>query len=496
MFNFFKGDTVSSKNVDLTSFDVEKVLIQAQEILKNVAASSSNEQIASLIKSNLASSTVQQQQPAQSTYSNNTNIEQTSANMSNLTESPDARASKTDGNKPTPQSNQRLHHKSKSKSTLSRANSISSLNAFDESAYHHHHHQHNGELEQLKEENELLNIKINKLRYDLKLRDTTVDDLKEKIAQMYVDLDTCQMSKKQTELDVETLKAEMVRLNGEKLSYFDNLKQLMNENESYVKRLQTAQLQNADQAARLEKLKSEKEHLNKECIETKMRAIKEKEELVKHLEKIENDIIKRERDMYTKQYEKLLVEACESLQREEAKRHQAELKRESELIRHEYQREIDALKEIQAKNEKQLREQQELLMSKLSDDLKSQFEHVTEAKLNEYAVEKSQLEQRITSLQQELNEAKACLDKEIEKSNDKNAEIINLNKQKFKLMAQIKQLQKEKEEETAPKSSGDLDNEYKQKYNELVDQWNKVKTPKAKVTLTKIIFNKSNLIFN
>lgn len=34
------------------------------------------------------------------------------------------------------------------------------------------------EVEQLREENELLVIKVNKLKYDLKLRDTTVDDLK------------------------------------------------------------------------------------------------------------------------------------------------------------------------------------------------------------------------------------------------------------------------------------------------------------------------------
>lgn len=34
------------------------------------------------------------------------------------------------------------------------------------------------EIEQLREENELLVIKVNKLKYDLKSRDTTVDDLK------------------------------------------------------------------------------------------------------------------------------------------------------------------------------------------------------------------------------------------------------------------------------------------------------------------------------
>ena len=44
------------------------------------------------------------------------------------------------------------------------------------------------ELEHLREENEHLSIKLNRLRYDLKSRDSTVDDLKLKITQKYVEL--------------------------------------------------------------------------------------------------------------------------------------------------------------------------------------------------------------------------------------------------------------------------------------------------------------------
>lgn len=65
----------------------------------------------------------------------------------------------------------------------SRTNSTSSLNVLDDKDGH----EKTGllatetEIEQLREENEFLNIKVNKLKYDLKLRDTTVDDLKVRI---------------------------------------------------------------------------------------------------------------------------------------------------------------------------------------------------------------------------------------------------------------------------------------------------------------------------
>lgn len=69
----------------------------------------------------------------------------------------------------------------------SRTNSTSSLNVIDDKDAHESRPSGGGgggvgvtesEVEQLRDENELLTIKVNKLKYDLKLRDTTVDDLK------------------------------------------------------------------------------------------------------------------------------------------------------------------------------------------------------------------------------------------------------------------------------------------------------------------------------
>lgn len=57
-----------------------------------------------------------------------------------------------------------------------RSNSTSSLNVIDDKETGGD--SNSAEIEQLRDENELLTIKVNKLKYDLKLRDTTVDDLK------------------------------------------------------------------------------------------------------------------------------------------------------------------------------------------------------------------------------------------------------------------------------------------------------------------------------
>lgn len=138
---------------------------------------------------------------------------------------------------------------------------------------------------------------------------------------MYVDLDTCQMGKKQVEMDVQTLKTELGRLGGEKLAYFEQLKQLMRENESHVRELQVHAKLSGEQGLKIEKLKSEKDALNKECIETKMRAIREKEELAKHVEQIEKEIVRREKEFYTRQYEQLLVQSCEAVVADEQRKH-------------------------------------------------------------------------------------------------------------------------------------------------------------------------------
>lgn len=138
---------------------------------------------------------------------------------------------------------------------------------------------------------------------------------------MYVELDTSQSTRKQLDLDVNTLKSELSRLSSEKMASFDQLRQLMADNEAQQRQIVAHQAASQEQTSRIEKLKSEKEALNKELVETKMRTAREKEELAQSLEQIEKEIVKREREMYAKQYEQVLVQSCEAVRADEARKY-------------------------------------------------------------------------------------------------------------------------------------------------------------------------------
>lgn len=140
---------------------------------------------------------------------------------------------------------------------------------------------------------------------------------------MYVELDTCQTERKQVDLDVQALRNELSRLGGEKSSYFEQIRQLMGENESFLKQLKSQQVLNNEQSGKIEKLKAEKDAVNKELVETKMRSAREKEELARNLEQLEREIVKRERDMFVKQYEQVLVQNCEAVRADEARKYAA-----------------------------------------------------------------------------------------------------------------------------------------------------------------------------
>lgn len=140
---------------------------------------------------------------------------------------------------------------------------------------------------------------------------------------MYVELDTSQSARKQVDVDIATLKAEVNRLSSEKMTFLEQLKQFMAENESQLRQLQLQQVLNAEQSGKMEKLRTEKEAVNKELVETKMRTAREKEELAARLEQIEKDIVRRERELCAKQYEQVLMQSCEAVRADEARRYAA-----------------------------------------------------------------------------------------------------------------------------------------------------------------------------
>ena len=213
----------------------------------------------------------------------------------------------------------------------------------------------------------------------------------------------------------------------------------------------------------IEQLKSERDQMSKQSADIKMKCMREKEELVRHLEKIEQDIIKREKDVFTQNYEKLLVESCEAVRAEEARK----FRNEVDSLKIRYEREIDGLKEMQHLNEKRLQEQQELLVAKYTTDLSHQFEAMSQSRLNEFLHEKKSMESRIVNLEQEIAMLNASLNEEKEKSAEKSAEMLTLNKQKFKLMAQLKQSKKEADELSRDAGLGNMSQVNSKVYNAL-----------------------------
>lgn len=281
-------------NVDISSDEIKSVLRRAQEMLKN--------------KEKLQH---QQQQPF--TNSNDIILIKNEAarnlNDENKTRSSNRKSNSIISGTSTATTNQTTNRKV---TKSSRSNSNLSLN--DDLNISNH-----SQSDRLKEENELLNIKINKLRYEIKSRDQTIEDLKSNITQMYVNLENSQMALKHTHFDIETLKHDITRLNSEKVNYYDQLKKSLQDLEEKNKRAQQSQLANAELSLIVEKLKTENESLNKLNMDIKVKSLKEKEELIKHLEQIEQEIIQRERAMFNQQYEKLLIESCEKIRAEDQK---------------------------------------------------------------------------------------------------------------------------------------------------------------------------------
>jgi len=341
----------------------------------------------------------------------------------------------------------------------SNSNSNLSLNFIDDQA----------DIDRLREENELLNIKINKLRYELKSRDQTVEDLKSNITQMYVNLENTQMARKHSQYDIESLKSDIVRLNTEKLNYFEQLKRSIEENEEKNKRLQKAQMTIAELNLTIEKLKSENDQVNKQNMEIKVKALKEKEDLIKNLEKIEKEIIQRERNLFNSQYEKLLIESCEKIRLEDSKSYNMILQNEIEKIKIIYESEIKKLQEKDLANKNLIEELQ-----------KAVLEETGKSQPNENkSIIKSEYHDKLLNLNRQIDEFKYTienLNKELsyekEKSNERNNELISLNKQKFKLMAQIKQYQKN---DNFNKNNENNYDEIYSKYENLLTEFNELK---------------------
>lgn len=175
------------------------------------------------------------------------------------------------------------------------------------------------EIDALQETNEFLESRLDALRYDLKSREVTIDDLKIKIAQMYVEVESSKLAKKNLENDKTLLINEIDYIRRDKQRYYDQLVQTSQSNDQLQRNFDTVQITLAEQGSSFEKLKIENQIYKTQINETRLKALKEKEDMIKHLEAIESDIIAREKALHKNEYEKLMLDKVQQITFEKEK---------------------------------------------------------------------------------------------------------------------------------------------------------------------------------
>ncbi len=322
----------------------------------------------------------------------------------------------------------------------SRNSSVTSFNLNEDnvSLYQKHLTQKHGtEVNELKEHIERLDIKLNRLKYDLKSRDTTIEDLKVKISEMYVELELSQISKKQNQHELQLYKEENSRLRIENEKFYDESKEDKN---NITKQIEQAKENLSKHESMVESLRKENETLKNDNTEIKLKAMKEKEELIKNLEGIEQSIIQREKNSFNKHYEKILIESCKKVQEEEAKKFQQEIKRINIL----HQNEISTMQSKITEYEISIKDQQEKRKLKDIDDSNEIIKSLIAKKDAEIYDKEILLKSKIKIFEKEIDSLRNDLNTEKNLSAEKIKELNITQKQKFKLMAQLKKLEAQK----------------------------------------------------
>lgn len=153
-----------------------------------------------------------------------------------------------------------------------------------------------------------LQVRMKELRDDLQARDVTVQALKGKIAELYVEVQTTLQSKMDADSDARTARNDLVSLVKAKEWYQEQLSTAHEVRAKLQRQLTQLQAQTVSQGMIVERLKMESARLRQQLRESQERALREKEQLARHLETIQNDMMEREAAFQEIQRERLMIE--------------------------------------------------------------------------------------------------------------------------------------------------------------------------------------------
>ncbi|KAK6190668.1 hypothetical protein SNE40_002480 [Patella caerulea] len=164
------------------------------------------------------------------------------------------------------------------------------------------------ELQVTQDAMDKLHIRMKELRDTLSAKEMTIQALKNKIAELYVEVQNTLQAKSEADADAEISKSDLTALINAKEWYQQQLQLAHEVRCSLQKELTIIQAQSVSQCSIVERLKMDNTKLRQQLSESQQRALKEKELLAKHLEAIQTDMMDREAAFREMQGEKNLIE--------------------------------------------------------------------------------------------------------------------------------------------------------------------------------------------
>ncbi|ESO97879.1 hypothetical protein LOTGIDRAFT_228413 [Lottia gigantea] len=238
------------------------------------------------------------------------------------------------------------------------------------------------ELHVTQDATDKLHLKMKELRDTLSAKEMTIQALKNKIAELYVEVQNTLQSKSEADAEASISKNDLTALINAKEWYQQQLQLAHEVRCSLQKELTILQAQSVSQSSVVERLKMDNTKLRQQLTESQNKALKEKELLAKHLEAIQMDMMDREAAFREMQGEKKLIEDSFDSQ--------------CKSVEDEYSR-ISMLMQSNSELESQL--------EKAQDDAKKKQMHILT--LESHQIE---LEKKLTLSQEKINEKDGMLE--------------------------------------------------------------------------------------
>ena len=222
--------------------------------------------------------------------------------------------------------------------------------------------------------NEKIQEKVKEYRHGLMAKDETVQALKNKVAELYVEYQNSHQARVLAENEIKSLESSVNSLTSAKEWYQAQLQQSQEGKGKLQQEISRIQSEKITSLTLVERLKADNVRIKQSLAEQQQKALQEKELLARHLEAIESDMMEREAAFSQMQQEQVAMESA--------------MKQEEERLR-------------QTENDTSSSED----LKKLQNELRRK-----QAQVNVLEHEQSQLVKRLTLAQESLLERDRTID--------------------------------------------------------------------------------------